>query len=1052
MATYLEGVQSYIPAIQHYQPDLNLLSNVLEKKQSQYDRNFKAINDIYGKYFYADLSRDDNRNRKDAMLKQIDLELKRVAGLDLSLQQNVDQAVQVFKPFYEDSYLMKDMATTKNYKSRRGTAEALKNSKDKDKRDQYWLTGVKAMDYQMDEFKLMPLEQTLGFQDPTYTPYKNPVEYYSKLAKDADLSVDITRVSPDGMYFVRKKNGELLIDPLSTLFSSAAANDPALQAIYATQAYVKRKDSMYANKDKFGGLEAAERAYLMDEYTKLQEFNKQFNDQSQKNLNEKKIIKNQVDEAYKDKTYSERTDKASEALDESIAQNQAIANQAQDLDKTMSSGKSSSAVTSNGVEFDPNNIEELRSRVDYAKTIQLMQEDINAAVGSHMNKGRVEDIEVNPVGLEGLRHRNRLGEMGQKFQYDIQKMQYKAQLDMNAYATKKNVDNGVLQVNPDNSITYSAEFLEKLQKKDSGGTVTGEEGGTLKHNQAYLQQEATEAAPTVNSMLQFFKGQIDLEKSQSGSAKDTKDVYGAFFGDYGKKRGIDGLIADMQKDPVGTMQKMDLTQAVKNFQWNVSKGAYKGITAAERILKDPNWNNVQDYADLLDQADKTSAENTEIARKAIAQGIDIQDAAYVDRPWYNLTQNDVDVNLFTKDEFNKLNTRLSRLALQSTSAGVVSKEQFMKNIMNDKTKVNGYQTAWQMIQDIEAARNRGNTPNVKLASPVAGIARLAKGIWDVGKGVMGAATAKGIYEENLNGMETPITDILYDKYVANWDVKKNSNIFKSFHPTSGIPGAKDGDMQLDASTYNGINILPKAYGTPHRNLWTQTMLDVNRINWNDTKNNKISFTGANKMTKNETERGLQVINALDALIKKGDDNAKGIKVFAGQIANNDPTKGAMVIMPTVKQLVDLGLVRGTSADDQRLLSQSEANALAQNGISIISDRNNFQNWLFKDTQITPGEARVNAAGSSGIKYTDPFGNGYYNVAPVYQNNAVVSYTITGKVKQLNPNTGAEEWSDIFVPNIALGGNIDKTMRNMKSDLISVGEQNDKVYRQFNPKQ
>ena len=47
------------------------------------------------------------------MLTQIDFNLKRVAGLDLSLEQNVTQATQIFTPFYEDKFLMKDMAYTK---------------------------------------------------------------------------------------------------------------------------------------------------------------------------------------------------------------------------------------------------------------------------------------------------------------------------------------------------------------------------------------------------------------------------------------------------------------------------------------------------------------------------------------------------------------------------------------------------------------------------------------------------------------------------------------------------------------------------------------------------------------------------------------------------------------------------------------------------------------------------------------------------------------------------------------------------------------------------
>jgi hypothetical protein len=331
-------------------------------------------------------------------------------------------------------------------------------------------------------------------------------------------------------------------------------------------------------------------------------------------------------------------------------------------------------------------------------------------------------------------------------------------------------------------------------------------------------------------------------------------------------------------------------------------------------------------------------------------------------------------------------------------------------------------------------------------------AAIGKGVLGIGRTLLGATSANTGYGSLVGEGSTPsIVDILHDKYKAVWDTKKTSNIFKSFYPKSGIPGASGADMQLDASTYDGINILPDAYGTPNRNLWTQTMADVNRINWSDVDNNKISISGANKTTKNEIDRGLQVLNALDGLIKKGGDDALGIRVFAGQIANNDPTKGAMVIIPTVKQLQSLGLVRSTSEEDQKLLSQAEANLMAQKGISVISSRNNFQNWLFKEAEITPGEARINAAGPSGIKYEDPFGNGYFVTKPLLQNNATIGYTITGKVRQLNSETGAAEWQDVFVPNISLGGNVDKQMMGMKQGLVTLTEQNDKIYRQFNPK-
>ena len=115
MATYLQGVTDYIPQLQPFQPDLNLYANVLQTKQTQYDTAYKSLNKVYGQYFYADLTRNGNIERKDEILKNIDFNIKRISSLDLSLDQNVSQATQVFKPFYEDKNLMKDMAWTKEF-------------------------------------------------------------------------------------------------------------------------------------------------------------------------------------------------------------------------------------------------------------------------------------------------------------------------------------------------------------------------------------------------------------------------------------------------------------------------------------------------------------------------------------------------------------------------------------------------------------------------------------------------------------------------------------------------------------------------------------------------------------------------------------------------------------------------------------------------------------------------------------------------------------------------------------------------------------------------
>ena len=152
MATYIQGVQAYVPQFQPYQPDLNFESNLLQQAQSKYDTNYKALNNVYGQYFYADLTREPDIKKKEQLMKDIEFNLQRISGLDLSQSKNVDQAMQVFRPFYEDKVLMKDMAWTKVKNAQRGYGTSLKNSTDVKERGMYWNEGIQAIDYLTEEF------------------------------------------------------------------------------------------------------------------------------------------------------------------------------------------------------------------------------------------------------------------------------------------------------------------------------------------------------------------------------------------------------------------------------------------------------------------------------------------------------------------------------------------------------------------------------------------------------------------------------------------------------------------------------------------------------------------------------------------------------------------------------------------------------------------------------------------------------------------------------------------------------------------------------------
>ena len=65
MGTYLQGVESIIPSLQPYDNGLNVVSNLLQLKQSQYDTNYAQLGKMYGQYYYGDLTREDNIKKRD---------------------------------------------------------------------------------------------------------------------------------------------------------------------------------------------------------------------------------------------------------------------------------------------------------------------------------------------------------------------------------------------------------------------------------------------------------------------------------------------------------------------------------------------------------------------------------------------------------------------------------------------------------------------------------------------------------------------------------------------------------------------------------------------------------------------------------------------------------------------------------------------------------------------------------------------------------------------------------------------------------------------------
>jgi hypothetical protein len=407
MATYLQGVTDYIPQVQPFQPNMNLYANVLQQKQTKYDQNWESINNVYSQLIYADLSREDNQGRRDELVKAIDFNLKKVSGLDLSLQQNTRQAKQLFTPFYEDKFLMKDIAWTKNFTSEASRALSLKNSKDEKQRAQYWDTGMRGLDYRKQEFTEADLQDTLNIGNARYTSYVNTSEKALDIAKKAGLSIESVEFSPDGRWIIKNTNGEKLKEPLSKLFMATVAKDPAVQAVYQEQAFVNRKDYASVNASMFGGdKKQAEIKYLSEQLdnqalkTKMKY--DELNDRSRVYTNKINTLQKQLD----NNTAKPGTEQLLAELKSNKQINDAALGSWNEVLEQLKGSESSTLSTNNGFRNPYGDLETLRRKVDGAVANDLLYKDVNEAAETFAYRNHKQDIEANPYKVMEIKHQN----------------------------------------------------------------------------------------------------------------------------------------------------------------------------------------------------------------------------------------------------------------------------------------------------------------------------------------------------------------------------------------------------------------------------------------------------------------------------------------------------------------------------------------------------------------------------------------------------------------------------------------------------------------------
>lgn len=419
MATYVPGSQIYARETQPFTPDYKFLSNVLDVRQDRYDTNYKQLSDLYGRVVYADLSRQDTTDMRDQYANQLAPKIQQISGMDLSLRQNVDAAQGLFKPFYEDDLIVKDLVYTKQFKKNVQLAQAYKDSDNLDQRKKYWGTGMQYLNYQMQDFKTADRNGALKQALPTYVENVDLMAMSTKLLEEAgfeDVKIDIP--SDDGAWIITEKNGQQQVPGAYNYLQKTLLEDPRVIDAYRASGYVQARSFAEA------GVESGQYANIGEGQNAWARQTLQ--DLAQRNSTANEILKGQFEEALEAKENWETYEKEEGVIpgsDEAKAMMDAL----EQYDKV------NGALQRNEEDMqrlDNTSLDDdLLSKAYNLLMSYNISSDILGAAQAYSMRDYERTLEANPYKKMEIEHMYDIAEINQRHINKMKEIEYKAKID-----------------------------------------------------------------------------------------------------------------------------------------------------------------------------------------------------------------------------------------------------------------------------------------------------------------------------------------------------------------------------------------------------------------------------------------------------------------------------------------------------------------------------------------------------------------------------------------------------------------------------------------------
>ena len=464
MATYLTGSNKYIPQIQPYQPDLNFYKSVLDTKTAQYEAGYDRVNSIYGTLLNSPLTRQDTSTMRNDFFSKANNEIQRLAGVDLSAEDNQTAAFQVFKPLTTNKLFAKDVNFTKDLYNEYDRSEFFRNClNEKECGGKYWQGGVDYLQYKAQDFAEADEKLAMTMESPKYVPFVNTVQDAVDFAINSKL--EMQTITSDGRYIYTTTNGTPMETPLHSYFIAKYGNDQKAADMYNVSAYLQRKNYGQQKAAEFGSTQAAEADYIQQVISTADKANREYKKQAAQTKETVNAKKGVVEKYITDKGVDPVLDKDLIEYYRRLNDDTSAAEAADNYYKE--SLDISSPTSLEGISQTA-----LAARADAILARNLLDSDMALAAHSYATMTQKQKVEADPIYLENLDFSHQMSLESYKNQNSMQKAQWDYANDLEKLLWKSKLETDPPLGKVEKALGFLSEALNKGVSALSGTTST----------------------------------------------------------------------------------------------------------------------------------------------------------------------------------------------------------------------------------------------------------------------------------------------------------------------------------------------------------------------------------------------------------------------------------------------------------------------------------------------------------------------------------------------------------------------------------------------------